>query len=224
MCLCVQSARGGGRRRVRRGSGFTGGLHHLLLHLPSLSGWTHTHSPAPPYDFCLPHTDFISLCLVSLLSFILSICAPQCVCTLSPSPSKQSKPAPMDSLQLPLAPGLVTHTVSLHWPLRGDPFVQFPRFHQISDYHYFFFLIIMGASQLPHLWFPLCLLSVSSRGGAKTDAKKQIGMPPIVPLSVTVVPSGSFFSVSAPVFPPFVPFFRSTNPSENANVMTVCEG
>nr|XP_046238314.1 autophagy-related protein 13 isoform X2 [Scatophagus argus] len=35
----------------------------------------------------------------------------QCVCTLSPSPSKQSKPVPLDSLQLPLAPGLVTHTL-----------------------------------------------------------------------------------------------------------------
>lgn len=99
---------------------------------------THTHSPAPPYGFCLPHTDFISLCLFSLFSFILSICAPQCVCTLSPSPSKQSKPTPMDSLQLPLAPGLVTHTVSLHWPLRGDLFIQSPCFHQISDYHYIF--------------------------------------------------------------------------------------
>nr|XP_043908770.1 autophagy-related protein 13 isoform X2 [Solea senegalensis] len=37
----------------------------------------------------------------------------QCVCTLSPSPSKLSKPLPLDSLQLPLAPGLVTHT-ALH--------------------------------------------------------------------------------------------------------------
>uniref|UniRef100_A0A3P8TLA9 Autophagy-related protein 13 n=1 Tax=Amphiprion percula TaxID=161767 RepID=A0A3P8TLA9_AMPPE len=35
----------------------------------------------------------------------------QCVCTLSPSPSKLSKPLPLDSLQLPLAPGLVTHTL-----------------------------------------------------------------------------------------------------------------
>lgn len=35
----------------------------------------------------------------------------QCVCTLSPSPSKVSKPVPLDSLQLPLAPGLVTHTL-----------------------------------------------------------------------------------------------------------------
>ncbi|TWW64294.1 Autophagy-related protein 13 [Takifugu flavidus] len=35
----------------------------------------------------------------------------QCVCTLSPSPSKQSKPTPLDSLQLPLAPGFVTHTL-----------------------------------------------------------------------------------------------------------------
>ncbi|XP_051283661.1 autophagy-related protein 13 isoform X2 [Dicentrarchus labrax] len=35
----------------------------------------------------------------------------QCVCTLSPSPSKLSKPVPLDSLQLPLAPGLVTHTL-----------------------------------------------------------------------------------------------------------------
>ncbi|MED6266803.1 autophagy protein 13, partial [Characodon lateralis] len=33
----------------------------------------------------------------------------QCVCTLSPSPSKLSKPLPLDSLQLPLVPGLVTH-------------------------------------------------------------------------------------------------------------------
>ncbi|XP_041835060.1 autophagy-related protein 13 isoform X1 [Melanotaenia boesemani] len=36
----------------------------------------------------------------------------QCVCTLSPSPSKMSKPLPLDSLQLPLAPGLVTHNLS----------------------------------------------------------------------------------------------------------------
>ncbi|XP_032412807.1 autophagy-related protein 13 isoform X1 [Xiphophorus hellerii] len=35
----------------------------------------------------------------------------QCVCTLSPSPSKLSKPLPLDSLQLPLAPGLVTHNL-----------------------------------------------------------------------------------------------------------------
>uniref|UniRef100_UPI003AB0336F autophagy-related protein 13 isoform X2 n=1 Tax=Centroberyx gerrardi TaxID=166262 RepID=UPI003AB0336F len=35
----------------------------------------------------------------------------QCVCTLSPSPSKPSKPLPLDSLQLPLVPGLVTHTL-----------------------------------------------------------------------------------------------------------------
>ncbi|CAK6979331.1 autophagy-related protein 13 isoform X3 [Scomber scombrus] len=35
----------------------------------------------------------------------------QCVCTLSPSPSKLSKPLPLDSLQFPLAPGLVTHTL-----------------------------------------------------------------------------------------------------------------
>ncbi|XP_074520678.1 autophagy-related protein 13 isoform X2 [Halichoeres trimaculatus] len=35
----------------------------------------------------------------------------QCVCTLSPSPSKLSKPLPLDSLQIPLAPGLVTHTL-----------------------------------------------------------------------------------------------------------------
>ncbi|XP_071320001.1 autophagy-related protein 13 isoform X1 [Trachinotus anak] len=35
----------------------------------------------------------------------------QCVCTLSPSPSKLSKPLPLDSLQLPMAPGLVTHTL-----------------------------------------------------------------------------------------------------------------
>ncbi|CAL9698365.1 unnamed protein product [Knipowitschia caucasica] len=33
----------------------------------------------------------------------------QCVCTLSPSPSKLSKPLPLDSLPLPLGPGLVTH-------------------------------------------------------------------------------------------------------------------
>ncbi|AWP00777.1 Autophagy-related protein 13 [Scophthalmus maximus] len=35
----------------------------------------------------------------------------QCVCTLSPSPSKLSKPLPLGSLQLPLAPGLITHTL-----------------------------------------------------------------------------------------------------------------
>ncbi|XP_036947717.1 autophagy-related protein 13 isoform X1 [Acanthopagrus latus] len=35
----------------------------------------------------------------------------QCVCTLSPSPSKLSKPVPLDNVQLPLAPGLVTHTL-----------------------------------------------------------------------------------------------------------------
>lgn len=35
----------------------------------------------------------------------------QCVCTLSPSPSKLSKPLPLDSLPLPLAPGLVTHNM-----------------------------------------------------------------------------------------------------------------
>ncbi|XP_015242024.1 PREDICTED: autophagy-related protein 13 isoform X1 [Cyprinodon variegatus] len=35
----------------------------------------------------------------------------QCVCTLSPSPSKLSKPLPLDSLQLPLAPGLVAHNL-----------------------------------------------------------------------------------------------------------------
>ncbi|KAK5874946.1 hypothetical protein CesoFtcFv8_027486 [Champsocephalus esox] len=35
----------------------------------------------------------------------------QCVCTLSPSPCKLSKPLPLGSLPLPLAPGLVTHTL-----------------------------------------------------------------------------------------------------------------
>ncbi|KAF7214767.1 autophagy-related protein 13 isoform X1 [Nothobranchius furzeri] len=35
----------------------------------------------------------------------------QCVCTLSPSPSKLSKPLPLDSLPLPMAPGLVTHNL-----------------------------------------------------------------------------------------------------------------
>lgn len=69
---------------------------------------------------------YISLSFLSLFSSLLSyllyvyLCvsvSPQCVCTLSPSPSKQSKPVPLDSLQLPLAPGLVPHTVSLYWPL-----------------------------------------------------------------------------------------------------------
>ncbi|XP_034029956.1 autophagy-related protein 13 isoform X3 [Thalassophryne amazonica] len=35
----------------------------------------------------------------------------QCVCTLTPSPSKLHKPLPVESLQLALAPGLVTHTL-----------------------------------------------------------------------------------------------------------------
>ncbi|XP_061745561.1 autophagy-related protein 13 isoform X1 [Nerophis ophidion] len=35
----------------------------------------------------------------------------QCVCTLSPSPSKLSKALPLDSPQIPLVPGLVTHTL-----------------------------------------------------------------------------------------------------------------
>lgn len=39
----------------------------------------------------------------------------QCICTLSPSPSKLSKALPLDNPQFPLVPGLVAHTVSLHW-------------------------------------------------------------------------------------------------------------
>ncbi|XP_054642038.1 autophagy-related protein 13 isoform X2 [Dunckerocampus dactyliophorus] len=35
----------------------------------------------------------------------------QCVCTLSPSPSKLSKALPLDSPQFPLVPGVVTHTL-----------------------------------------------------------------------------------------------------------------
>ncbi|XP_019734007.1 autophagy-related protein 13 isoform X1 [Hippocampus comes] len=35
----------------------------------------------------------------------------QCICTLSPSPSKLSKALPLDNPQFPLVPGLVTHTL-----------------------------------------------------------------------------------------------------------------
>lgn len=133
----VQSSRWGGWRTVCRGSGFTGGLHHLLLYLPTLSG-KRTPSPTPLYClFLYPATSLrfqtyflfhflFSLCLFSFLSSyyctFICVCAcvsalTQCVCTLSPSPSKLSKPVPLDNLQLPLAPGLVTHTVSLYWPL-----------------------------------------------------------------------------------------------------------
>lgn len=130
MCLCLQSSRWRGRRPVCRGSGLARSLHHLLLHLPSLSG-KRTRTPAPLYGlfFYLVtsslhfHTCF-SLFFLTCCPFI--VCLPayvsvsaitQCVCTLSPSPSKLSKPLPLDSLQLPLAPGLVTHNVSLYWPL-----------------------------------------------------------------------------------------------------------
>lgn len=58
------------------------------------------------------------------LHFYLLCLLPQCVCTLSPSPSKQSKPTPLDSLQLPLAPGFVTHTVSLYWPLITETIIH----------------------------------------------------------------------------------------------------
>lgn len=36
--MCVQSPGWWRRRTIRGGSGFTGGLHHLLLHLPPLTG------------------------------------------------------------------------------------------------------------------------------------------------------------------------------------------
>ncbi|XP_075950554.1 autophagy-related protein 13 isoform X1 [Anarhichas minor] len=61
----------------------------------------------------------------------------QCVCTLSPSPSKLSKPLPLDSLPLPLAPGLVTHTLyasrlSYHPPaLTGAAELCHPAAHQV---------------------------------------------------------------------------------------------
>ncbi|XP_061548975.1 autophagy-related protein 13 isoform X3 [Phycodurus eques] len=46
----------------------------------------------------------------------------QCICTLSPSPSKPSQTLPLDNLQFPMVPGLVTHTlytsrVSFHPPV-----------------------------------------------------------------------------------------------------------
>lgn len=75
------------------------------------------------YLFFISTFPFLSLSVSFLLSFycmFMCVCVSalsQCVCTLSPSPSKLSKPLPLDSLQLPLAPGLVTHTVSLYWPL-----------------------------------------------------------------------------------------------------------
>lgn len=130
-CLCVQSTRGGRWGSVCRGSGFPGGLHHLLLHLPSLSG-DDTTLLLLTSGLALQPCDFFScFCpfYFTLFSFSLSVifvtvllslpppAVPQCVCTLSPSPSKQPKPIPLDSLQLPLAPGLVTHTVSLNGPL-----------------------------------------------------------------------------------------------------------
>ena len=58
----------------------------------------------------------LSVFFFLFLSFLI-VCVSafgQCVCTLSPSPCKLSKPLPLDSLPLPLAPGLVTHTVSLY--------------------------------------------------------------------------------------------------------------
>lgn len=119
--MCVQSSRGGGQRNVCRSSGFTGGLHHLLLHLSSFSGWIHSHTLQSSSACCWTSIQFqtsftLSLTFLPVFSFSSSL-LPQCVCTLSPSPSKQSKPTPLDSLQLPLAPGFVTHTVSLCRPL-----------------------------------------------------------------------------------------------------------
>lgn len=75
---------------------------------------------------------FLSVCSLSCCLFIvcLSVCVcarSQCVCTVSPSPSKLSKPLPLDSLPLPLAPGLVTHTVSLYCPLSVSVCVRTPR-------------------------------------------------------------------------------------------------
>lgn len=68
--------------------------------------------------------NFWPFLLVLFLSYLFFYCLylmlPQCVCTLSPSPSKQSKPTPLDSLQLPLAPGFVTHAVSLCRPLTAS--------------------------------------------------------------------------------------------------------
>lgn len=66
--------------------------------------------------------------------FLLSLSLlPQCVCTLSPSPSKQSKPTPLDSLQLPLAPGFVTHTVSLCRPLTAETNIHHQGFSFILE-------------------------------------------------------------------------------------------
>lgn len=86
------------------------------------------HNPAAPFFLSPSLTMWFLLLLLSFsfhTFFFLSLrrlpyrfanlpAVPQCVCTLSPSPSKQPKPIPLDSLQLPLAPGLVTHTVSLN--------------------------------------------------------------------------------------------------------------
>lgn len=124
-----QSAGRGGRRSVRGSSGLAGSLHHLLLHLSSLSGKKKRTKPLArspfiaPFLTCWDFSPFLCLFMVSLSLFsfhVFYVCVcewSQCVCTLSPSPSKLSKPLPLDSLQLPLAPGLVTHNVSLCWSL-----------------------------------------------------------------------------------------------------------
>lgn len=99
------------------------GRPHLLFFTVSLSCLLFTSIPYFSFHF------FSSLFVCFLSCFpSISVCVcpcacvrfaqRQCVCTLSPSPSKLSKPVPLDNVQLPLAPGLVTHTVSLYWPLR----------------------------------------------------------------------------------------------------------
>lgn len=90
---------------------------------PSQVGF-HSHTLQSSSACCWTSIQFqtsftLSLTFLPVFSFSLSL-LPQCVCTLSPSPSKQSKPTPLDSLQLPLAPGFVTHTVSLCRPLPAE--------------------------------------------------------------------------------------------------------
>ncbi|CAF92078.1 unnamed protein product [Tetraodon nigroviridis] len=80
---------------------------------PSQVGYTPLLATASPrvgllFSFRPFHPSFHFLTMFFCCLYLL---LPQCVCTLSPSPSKQSKPTPSDSLQLPLAPGFVTHTL-----------------------------------------------------------------------------------------------------------------
>lgn len=87
LCVCAQTSRWRGRRSICRGSGFTGGLHHLLLHLPSLSGMR-TLSPALLHClFILSalhfHTYFsFHFFLLSLSVFFPVFLLSLCVCVL----------------------------------------------------------------------------------------------------------------------------------------------